>query len=250
MALQLPKEIINLGSGGILLDEESFFLRTTIKKEILEFPHSNCRLNPDETIIDFEGDFFRDNFDLSFINRMFWVNNTGNEISPVQTGGNLRLGPTDGVGFDSAIKGVGSAEIDNVTRIYMEMMVKRESVDAGVNSGIGLTSNPQFFSGEFVYFDFTGAETWTPIVKQGGTTTGTPFTIPDNTWVKVKIIVTAASADFYIDDILKESITANIPTPDALHPLLYAEHGDDGGDIMTLTFKWFMFIVGDTDILP
>ena len=177
----------------------------------LEFTEIATPPNPDEKTEKHTGYFFTDNFVGSSLNGLFWSSTTGTGGSITVSGGIVSI--TGGnAGEDTYIRHL-SDSINNKTKIIMEARVRRNIGSVGAGTDDNYLGLYEFTQGHHVMFD-TGVTTadWTPKTFNGSSTLGTPISITNNTWIIAKIEVTASEAKFYINNILKETITTNITT--------------------------------------
>ncbi len=161
---------------------------------------------PDEEEEKTIGNLFTDDFDGVALDTLFW---TGGANVSVANGICTLLRATSAI-----LKHSNSGSQANKGTIVLEARIRKES-GTQTNCRFGLAISD--FSA-YAFFKAQGTENdFTPETKTGGsTTTGSAITFTDDVWYIVKIIVRSASVEFWVNNVLEETIMADVPSTDEL----------------------------------
>ncbi len=122
--------------------------------------------------------------------------------------------------------------------LIFEARIKNNAGGASANMkfGMGDTAGGPF-SDDFLIFELVNANTWRPMADRNGTTiTGSNITIPNNTWNTFKIIMETDSVKFYVNNVLKETMTgANVPDDQDMQMGFQSDHE---GDTANMSVEW------------
>lgn len=232
-----PKQLGVFGQSGMdvgILGQELDF----------EFGDIVVLNNPDDQVLQkFEGNFFFGHtFKDAILNTSIWTGRLDDGTGTYSIVNDHLVLNSPGAGDNVRVGHVFTGRQFLTGDMTFEARVKANNDGGSVQCAVGMTGATAgtgfFAASDGAWFEInTDENTWRPVTKNAAKTNGATFTIPNNTWVRFKIIVTTNTVKFYVNDTLQQTITgANVPDDSTLRMIFQADEG--GGDASNLRVEW------------
>jgi len=192
--------------------------------------------NPDDLVIQkATGSFYIGHiFEGTVINEGVWIVSEGSGSTITQDNNYITLSAPNNTNYPVLSHRFNTRQTRGGDAEF-ECYVRRNAAGATGECVIGLMLDQ--ITGCFFEM-VTDENTWRANSTRGvgETTTGTPFTITNNTWVKFKIRIETNKAKFYVNNVLKTTVSgANVPDD---KDLFIRTHCFNSGDSCILDIRW------------